>query len=101
MTVKLSPYKLSKMMSLYFQGYSQSEIANKLKIDQSTVCQQVPIYCRTARSDGETWHYTLGRIVWSRLEEQVAECFNFIIISNGRGSFYRLVYRTEESLWIV
>ena len=37
MTKKLSPQKLSKMMALYFQGWSQTEIANKLKIDQSTV----------------------------------------------------------------
>lgn len=37
MTGKLSPYKLSKMISLYFQGYTQTYIANKLNIDQSTV----------------------------------------------------------------
>jgi hypothetical protein len=37
MTQKLSPFKLSKMMSMYFDGYSQSEIANKLKINQATV----------------------------------------------------------------
>ncbi|MCK4822024.1 hypothetical protein KA005_40045, partial [bacterium] len=37
MTEKLSPYKLSKMMALYFEGYSQSQIANKLKINQATV----------------------------------------------------------------
>jgi alanine racemase len=37
MTKKLSPQKISKMMALYFQGWSQKEIANKLKIDQSTV----------------------------------------------------------------
>jgi predicted transcriptional regulator len=37
MTQKLSPHKVSKMMALYFDGYLQSEIANKLKINQSTV----------------------------------------------------------------
>lgn len=37
MTQKLSPHKLSRMMALYFEGYSQSAIANKLKVDQSTV----------------------------------------------------------------
>ncbi|MFC1966481.1 hypothetical protein ACFLWI_06010 [Chloroflexota bacterium] len=41
MPQKLSPYKVSKMMALYFDGYSQSEIANKLKIDKSTVSLQV------------------------------------------------------------
>jgi DNA repair exonuclease SbcCD ATPase subunit len=37
MTQKISPHKVSKMMALYFNGYSQTDIANKLKIDQSTV----------------------------------------------------------------
>ena len=37
MTQKLSPHKVSKMMALFFDGYSQTDIANKLKIDQSTV----------------------------------------------------------------
>ena len=37
MAKKLSPQKMSKMMALYFQGCTQTEIANKLKIDQSTV----------------------------------------------------------------
>ncbi|MFB0556664.1 MAG: hypothetical protein ACETVW_02275 [Dehalococcoidia bacterium] len=37
MTQKLSPNKVSKMMALFFEGYSQTDIANKLKIDQSTV----------------------------------------------------------------
>jgi hypothetical protein len=36
MTAKLSPHKVSKMMALYFDGYSQTAIANKLKISQST-----------------------------------------------------------------
>jgi len=37
MPQKLSPYKVSKMMALYFDGYSQSQIASKLKINQATV----------------------------------------------------------------
>lgn len=37
MTQKLSPHKVSKMMALYFDGHSQSDIANKLKVNQSTV----------------------------------------------------------------
>jgi predicted transcriptional regulator len=37
MTEKLSPHKLSKMMQLRFEGYSQPDIAKKLNIDQSTV----------------------------------------------------------------
>jgi len=37
MTQKISPHKKSKMMALYFEGYSQSAIANKLNVDQSTV----------------------------------------------------------------
>ena len=41
MTQKLSPHKVSKMMALYFEGYSQSAIANKLKVDQSTVSLHV------------------------------------------------------------
>ena len=41
MPQKLSPYKVSKMMALYFEGYSQSQIANKLKINQATVSLHV------------------------------------------------------------
>jgi predicted transcriptional regulator len=41
MTQKLSPHKVSKMMTLYFDGYSQTNIASKLKIDQSTVSMYV------------------------------------------------------------
>jgi len=41
MTQKLSPHKLSRMMALYFEGYSQSAVANKLKVDQSTVSLHV------------------------------------------------------------
>lgn len=41
MTPKISPYKKSKMMALYLQGYSQSAIANKINVDQSTVSLHV------------------------------------------------------------
>ncbi|MGB2878545.1 MAG: hypothetical protein WBB97_11040, partial [Dehalococcoidales bacterium] len=41
MPQKLSPYKVSKMMALYFDGYSQSQIASKLKINQATVSLHV------------------------------------------------------------
>lgn len=41
MTQKLSPHKVSKMLELYFQGYSQTQIASKLKINQATVSLHV------------------------------------------------------------
>ena len=41
MAQKISPYKKSKIMALYFEGYSQSAIANKLNIDQSTISLHV------------------------------------------------------------
>ena len=44
MTQKISPNKISKMMALYFEGYSQSAIANKLNIDQSTVSLHVSMF---------------------------------------------------------
>lgn len=34
---KLSPHKVSRMLSLYFQGDTETEIAHKLSVDQSTV----------------------------------------------------------------
>jgi len=41
MPKKLSPFKVSKILKLYLQGYSQTTIAHKLNIDQSTVSFQV------------------------------------------------------------
>jgi predicted transcriptional regulator len=41
MTQKLSQHKISKMMALYFDGYSQPQIAEKLKINQATVSLSV------------------------------------------------------------
>ncbi len=52
MTQKLSPYKVSKMLGLYFQGYSQSAIANKLKINQATVSIYVNKFKASAAQDG-------------------------------------------------
>lgn len=37
MTTKISPYKMSRLLALHFQGYSQVQVAQKLGIDQSTV----------------------------------------------------------------
>lgn len=37
MTEKTSHHKVSRMLELYFQGYSQSDIAAKINVDQSTV----------------------------------------------------------------
>ena len=52
MTKKLSPYKVSRMMALYFQGYSQSEISGKLKVDQSTVSLYVARFKLLAEQQG-------------------------------------------------
>ena len=52
MAQKLSPYKLSKMMSLYFEGYSQSWIANKLNINQATVSLHVGKFKTIANEQG-------------------------------------------------
>ena len=52
MTQKLSPHKVSKMMALYFEGYSQSGIANKLKVDQSTVSLYVSKFKSLAEQQG-------------------------------------------------
>jgi predicted DNA-binding protein YlxM (UPF0122 family)/DNA repair exonuclease SbcCD ATPase subunit len=38
---KISPFKVSKIISYYLEGYSQPEIASKLNIDQSTVSKQI------------------------------------------------------------
>jgi len=52
MTQKLSPHKVSKMMVLYFDGYSQSDIANKLKVNQSTVSLYVSKFKSLAEQQG-------------------------------------------------
>ena len=41
MPKKLSQFKVGKILKLYLQGYSQTAIAHKLNIDQSTVSFQV------------------------------------------------------------
>ncbi len=52
MPPKLSPHKVSKMMALYSDGYSQSYIANKLKINQSTVSLYVSKLKSIAKQSG-------------------------------------------------
>ena len=37
MAQELSPHKVHRMMALYFQGHTQSSIANRLRINQATV----------------------------------------------------------------
>lgn len=49
MPKKLSYFKVSKIIKMYIQGYSQTAIAHKLKIDQSTVSFQVSKF--KARAD--------------------------------------------------
>ncbi len=49
MPKKLSAFKVSKIIKMYLQGYSQTAIAHKLKIDQSTVSFQVDKF--KARAD--------------------------------------------------
>jgi len=41
MPKKISPFKVSKIIAYYLNGYSQPEIASKLNIDQSTVSKQI------------------------------------------------------------
>ena len=50
MPKKLSQFKVGKILKLYFQGYSQTAIAHKLNIDESTVSFQVGKF--KARADG-------------------------------------------------
>ena len=52
MTAKLSPHKVSKMMSLYFDGYSETDIANKLKVNQSTVSLYISKFKSVAGQQG-------------------------------------------------
>ncbi len=52
MAHKLSPHKASRIMVLYFQGHSQSEIAGRLKVDQSTVSLYVTRFKHLAGEKG-------------------------------------------------
>ena len=52
MTQKLSPYKISKMMALYFQGYTQPRIAEKLKISKAAVSLYVGKFSALAEQHG-------------------------------------------------
>lgn len=52
MTTKISPQKLSRMLQLYFQGYNQVQIAQKLGIDQSTVSLYVSKFGMQSQGKG-------------------------------------------------
>ena len=52
MTQKLSPQKVSKLLALYLEGYSQSQIAEKLKINQATVSLSVGKFSALAEQQG-------------------------------------------------
>jgi len=49
---KTSPFKVSKIITYYLNGYSQPEIASKLMIDQSTVSKQITKFKEYAEQYG-------------------------------------------------
>jgi len=52
MTEKTSHHKVSRMLELYFQGYSQSDIAAKINVDQSTVSLHINRFKTMADKQG-------------------------------------------------
>ncbi len=52
MTTKISPQKLSRLLSLYFAGYNQVQIGQKLGIDQSTVSIYISKFGMQAQEKG-------------------------------------------------
>jgi len=52
MTEKTSPHKVSRMLELYFQGYSQSDIAEKINVNQSTVSLHINRFKTMADKQG-------------------------------------------------
>jgi hypothetical protein len=52
MTQKLSPQKLSKMLALYLEGYTQTQIAEKLNINQATVSLSVEKFSALVEQQG-------------------------------------------------
>jgi len=52
MALGLSPHRISRMMDLYFQGYSQSAIAIRLKISQSTVSLYLSKFASAVEAQG-------------------------------------------------
>ena len=52
MTTKISPQKLSRLLSLYFEGYTQVQIAQKLDIDQSTVSLYISEFSAQSQAKG-------------------------------------------------
>lgn len=54
MATKVSPYKLNRILSLYFSGLNQSQIAQRLNIDQSTVSLYIAEFNRDTLEKGFT-----------------------------------------------
>ena len=52
MTEKTSHHKVSRMLELYFQGYSQSDIAEKVNVNQSTVSLHINRFKTMADKQG-------------------------------------------------
>ena len=52
MAQELSPHKIHRMMALHFQGHTQSGIASRLRIHQSTVSLYVGNFTYTAEALG-------------------------------------------------
>jgi len=52
MALGLSPHRISRMMNLYFQGYSQSAIANRLNVSQSTVSLYLNKFASAVEAQG-------------------------------------------------
>ncbi len=52
MAQELSLNKLSRMFHLFFQGYTQSAIARKIKVNQSTVSRYVNAFKSSIEEKG-------------------------------------------------
>ena len=52
MTTKISPSKQGRLLSLYFEGYNQVQIGQKLNIDQSTVSIYISKFGLQSREKG-------------------------------------------------
>ena len=52
MTTRISPYKLTRLLTLHFEGYNQVQIAQKLNIDQSTVSLYIARFCMQSQEEG-------------------------------------------------
>ncbi len=79
MTHKLSPHKASRIMALYFEGRSQSEIAGRLKVDQSTISLYVTRFKHLAgekglKAGGEEFNVVDEVQALHSLAEELKEC---------------------------